>query len=406
MSRPFLVRGSGYRVWDQDGRMFIDAMSSALNANCGHGDPRIADAAHRQMQRIAHFDLGVGTHAPAQDLARALASVMPDPALRWTTFVNSGSEATEAAIRIVHDYWGNRGDPRRHVVSFAAGYHGSTVLAKSLTTIPRNATEVTLSFPISRIPMPAPPRALREGLPDALLDAFREAMEAQPTAAVVVEPLLNVGGGIVLPTGFLRGLRALCDETGALLVLDEVFCGLGRTGRMFGFDHEGVVPDIVTTSKGLAAGYVPIASVTCHQTVYESFTLPGGLGALHYGHTTGGHAVGCAAALEVLRIVRADELCGNAAARGAELLEGLGALVRHERVVDVRGLGLVVSVELASEDDAAEVLARALEQGVIPRQQGRHIMAVPPLVLDRAGVDELVTKLSAAVDQVLGHVRS
>lgn len=390
--RTVIDHGTGYTVTDANGRTYIDAISGALNANCGHGNTRIAAAAQRQLRRIAHFDLGVATHEPARALADELAALLPDG--QWhTVFVNSGSEATELAIKLAHDYWRNVGEPRTHVVSFADGYHGSTLLAKSLTLLPGNAADVPVGFPITHVSLPMPAWQLRDAEPGALLARFADAIATRPTAAVIVEPLLNVGGGIVLPRGFLRGLRDLCDRTGTLLITDEVFCGLGRTGRMFGFEHDGAVPDVVTTSKGLAAGYVPIAAVTANDRVFDSYTTD----VLRYGHTTGGHAVACAAGLEVLRILGEQRLVANAAARGSELLDALAPLAESPGVVDVRGLGLVVTVEFASNEFADEVAARTLAAGVLLRRQRHHLMAIPPLVIDQRGTAELAGRISDSV---------
>lgn len=401
-SKLFIVEGSGYRLWDRQGREYIDAQSGALNAHLGHGDLRLAQAAQRQMTRLAHFDLSVGTHEPANRLARALGALMPGPHPRWTGFVNSGSEATELAIKVAHDYWSNVGAPRRRVVSLANGYHGTTTLAKALTGLPGNTSEIVPSFPIARVTLPSSPRELRHGSPEPLLAAFADNLRDGQAAAVIVEPFLNVGGGIVLPAGFLRGLRRLCDETRTLLIVDEVFCGLGRTGRMFGFEHEGVVPDIVTNSKGLAAGYMPIGAVTCSRAIRESFDLPGASGALRYGHTTGGHAVACAVALEALSIIDEQQLWANAAARGAQLLDGLTAAISVPEVVDIRGLGLTASLELAIESEATRVVELGLEEGLIVRRQGRHVMVMPPLIVDEAGITEIVSKLTAAVRRASG----
>jgi len=401
-NKPVFVSGSGYLIKDSRGREYIDAMSGALNANCGHGNQQIAEAALWQMRRIAHVDLSVAAHEPALELAASLAVRMPGGGeLRHTCFVNSGSEATELAVKIAHDYWRNIGLPRRRIVSLADGYHGSTQLAKSFTLLPGNTTGIDIGFPVTRVPLPVAPRALRLGSPSGLLDLFRHALHAEPVAAVIVEPLLNVGGGVVLPVGFLKGLRDLCKETGTLLIADEIFCGFGRTGRMFGCDHDGIIPDVMTCSKGLSSGYMPIASVTARTTIYESYGSATGMGVLQYGHTTGGHAVACSAALQVLRIIDEQRLCANAEARGEQLLTALAPAAELPGIADVRGVGLVVTVEFATESSATRAAELAFESGVVVRRQGRHLMAVPPLIIDERGIAELACRMLGAIRRAI-----
>jgi adenosylmethionine-8-amino-7-oxononanoate aminotransferase len=216
--------------------------------------------------------------------------------------------------------------------------------------------------------------------------------------AVVVEPFLNVGGGIVLPTGFLPRLRELCDATGTLLVLDEVFTGFGRTGRMFACLHEDVAPDIVVSSKGLASGYVPIAAVTVARHVHDSFTAEPVIGGLLYGHTTAGHALGCAAGLATLDVIEREGLLDRASVLGTLLRERLGPLVAAApEVTDVRGLGLVAVVDTVSQRAATDIRARARARGLLIRQQGQAVLAVPPLIVDERGIGEIAERLAAAV---------
>ncbi|MEU2085513.1 aminotransferase class III-fold pyridoxal phosphate-dependent enzyme [Streptomyces albus] len=396
--RPILVAGEGCRVRDVTGARYLDAMASAMNSSCGYAHPALLEAARRQLELLPHFDLSAASHLPAGLAAERIAGLLP-AGLERTFFVNSGSEATEAAVRIAHDHWTNRDEPRDRLVTFAAGYHGTTLVAQHLSGLPTNAIHGTAPFPVTRVELPLEPAALRT--PEALTllaNAFERAvLDGPPPAAVMVEPLLNVGGGVVLPDGFLRALRTLCDRTGALLIVDEVFCGFGRTGRMFGFQHDGVTPDLVTMSKGISGGYVPFAALTTTDEVYRSFAADPLLGGLRYGHTTGGHAVACAVALAVLDVIEERGLVGSAARLGAELLAGLAPLAEHPEVTDVRGLGLVATVECRQPESAAALVAEAKRQGVLLRQQGRAVMAIPPLVIDAAEVAELVRAVEQAV---------
>ncbi|MER5987661.1 aminotransferase class III-fold pyridoxal phosphate-dependent enzyme [Streptomyces sp. NPDC001787] len=396
--RPVMVAGKGCRVRDVTGAEYLDAVASAMNSSCGYGHPALLEAARRQLELLPHFDLTAGSHLPAGLAAERIAGLLP-AGLERTFFVNSGSEATEAAVRIAHDYWTNRGAPRDRLVTFAAGYHGATLVAQHLSGLPTNAIHGTAPFPVTRVELPLEPAALRtpEALPLLAAEFERAMLDGSPPAAVFIEPLLNVGGGVVLPGGFLRSLSELCDRTGALLIVDEVFCGFGRTGRMFGFQHDDVTPDLVTMSKGISGGYVPFAALTTTDEVYRSFAADPLLGGLRYGHTTGGHAVACAVALAVLDVIEESGLVETVARLGAELLTGLEPLAEHPEVADVRGLGLVATIECRRPESAAALVAEARRLGVLVRQQGRAVMAIPPLVIDAAEVAELVRTMEQAV---------
>ncbi|GJF30416.1 adenosylmethionine-8-amino-7-oxononanoate aminotransferase [Kitasatospora sp. NE20-6] len=393
-----LTHGSGHRVWDIDGRGYVDA--SALNSTCGYGHPEVLRAIAGQAARLHHADLSVAGHEPAGLLAERLSAHLP-PGLSKTLFVNSGSEGFDAAVMIATSYWTHVGRPRSRVVTFARGYQGATLLSRSMSALPRSRHLLSPPLPVTLVDLPAEPRLLRreESLP-ALLEAFRQAVGDDPDdlpAAVVVEPFLNVGGAVVLPPGFLRGLRELCDATGTLLVVDEVFTAYGRSGRMFACLREDVAPDIVVSSKGLTGGYVPLAAVTVQQHVHDTFDRDPVVGGLRYGHTTSGHAVACAAALATLDVIEKEDLCARAEHLGTGLLGRLAPLTRTEGVVDVRGLGLIVAVETVSEETAARAVARAREQGLLLRQIGPSVVAVPPLVIDDEGAAAVADGLTAAV---------
>ncbi|HZM75519.1 MAG TPA: aminotransferase class III-fold pyridoxal phosphate-dependent enzyme [Candidatus Limnocylindrales bacterium] len=400
-SRILLARGSGHHVWDVHGKRYLDGISSALNASLGHAHPVLREAIARQLDRLSHVDLSVGGHEPSGLLAERIAGLMPD-GLDRTLFVNSGSEATEAALRIAFEYWRQVGRERRRVITFARGYHGATILCQSLSGLPHTAHPLQDPMPVTRMALPLPARELRgpDGL-SALLSEFDSAQWTggvpRDVAAVVVEPFLNVGGGVVLPPGFLRELQRRCEESGALLVLDEVFTGFGRAGRWFGFQADGATPDIVMTSKGISGGYLPLAAVTASRAVYDAFVRGPSRGRLHYGHTTSGHAIACAAGLATIDVLEREGLVDRAATMGARLVSGLEHLMSDPHVVDVRGLGLVAVVELNRPQAAERVSAGCLERGLLVRQQLTSIMVVPPLVIDEAGIDEIADVLAAAV---------
>jgi adenosylmethionine-8-amino-7-oxononanoate aminotransferase len=392
-----LVRGSGYRVWDIDGKEYIDA--SSLNAVCGYNHPELIESISRQLALLHGVDMSTATHPSAGLLAERLARLLPGEISR-SLFVNSGSEGIEAAIFLAASYWLNVGEEREGIVAFACGYHGSTMASRSLTAIERVGHPFQSPLAVNFVDLPLSPRELRS--PEALaqlLQRFELSMTAGrvPPIAVVVEPFLNVGGGIVLPDGFLPALRALCDRIGTLLILDEVFTAYGRCGNMFACLREGVEPDVVVSSKGLNSGYLPIAAVNVRASIYETFRQDPFIGGIRYGHTTSGHAVACAAALTTLDILERDGIPKRAEHLGAALFKRLAPLSGQGEVVDIRQYGLVLALEMTSADAAGRVAAAAAESGLLLRNNGEVIMVAPVLIIDDAGCAELAELLIRSI---------
>jgi adenosylmethionine-8-amino-7-oxononanoate aminotransferase len=401
-----IVEAKGNRVRDADGHWYLDGISGVLNASCGHGHPRLIETANRQFQQLVHYDPMVSTHDPAETLTARLAQILPGE-LNETVLLNSGSEATEAALRIALEYWRNIGEDRNRVITFEAAYHGTTHLAQQLSGLPFTVSEWAPPFPIEHIALPAAPREMRtQESADALIARFAEAFEnGPPVAAVMVEPLLGLGGCVVLPAGFLARLRRLCDEHGTLLILDEVFCGFGRTGRMFGFEYDGITPDLVTMSKGISGGYLPLAALTVTSPIKETFVREPVAQGLRYGHTTGGHAVAAAVANTVLDVIADENLVENSAVQGATLLDGLQKLTSSPAITDVRGLGLVVAIEADSSESAAAIAAATAEAGVMTRHERGVIRIAPPLTLTAADTAEILQAIGTAVDSVAASHR-
>jgi adenosylmethionine-8-amino-7-oxononanoate aminotransferase len=398
--RIMAAQASGHLMRDVDGTEYIDA--SALNATCGYAHPALVEAVSRQVGRLHGVDLSVHDHEVAGLLAERLAASLPE-GLSRVLFTNSGSEGIEASCFIAASYWAHRGTPRTRVVTFDRGYHGSTTLARSLSGLPPTAHGFTRPLRVTPVALPTPDRVVRDpaSTPE-LLAAFAAAIGEDPDdlpMAVLVEPLINVGGGVVLPPGLLRGLRELCDSRGVLLIIDEIFTGIGRTGRMFGFQHEGIAPDIVVSSKGLSGGYAPIAAVAVQERVYRTFEDDPFLGGLRYGHTTSGHAVACAAGVATLDVVEREGLVARSRELGARLLDGLTPLAGEHGVRDVRGLGMLAILELAGSASATALVQTARRHHLLLRQQGAVVMVVPPLTIDAGVVDDVVTRVSAAIDE-------
>lgn len=392
-----ITSGSGYLVKDIDGNEFLDAGS--LNAVCGYAHPHVVQALQTQLQRLHTFDIASNSHELVGELAERIASYL-SPDLSRTLFVNSGSEAFDAALFIAANHWSFRGEPRTRVVTLARGYHGATLASRGLSALPRVRQPLTPAVKATFVDLPNRAAAMREAdsLP-ALLAAFERAIGSDASdlpMAVIVEPFLNVGGGVVLPPGFLGGLRTLCDQTGTLFVVDEIFTGYGRTGKLFACQHEWALPDILVSSKGLASGYVPIAAVTATQSIYESFAADSVIGGLRYGHTTAGHALGCAAALATLDVIEREHLVERAAELGRLLLRRMACLMGSADIVDVRGLGLVGVVEMSSVESAARLREQARHHGLLVKQQSEAVVVVPPLIVDEAGIEDIARRLLAS----------
>ncbi|MGA2831074.1 MAG: aminotransferase class III-fold pyridoxal phosphate-dependent enzyme, partial [Streptosporangiaceae bacterium] len=386
---PLMVSGEGCFVTDASGHRYLDARACTLNAALGYGHPAVIGAVTAQMARLMTYDLSCGASAPAITLARRLAGLMPGPLAR-TFFVGSGSEATEAAIRIARMYHQLSGEPgRRLVITLHDGYHGATLAALAATgslfhrtgADPLPGGFATVQTPRCAGCASGTPHNRCE-VPDAgQVTGLIGSLGVGQVAAVLIEPVLGVGGVIPLPDGYLTEVRRACDEHGVLLIADEVMTGLGRTGRMFGFQHDdGVVPDIVTTGKHLTGGHFPLAAVTTTQAIYQAFAADPLLGGLRHGHTMSGHATACAAALACLDVIDRDDLAGRARQLGTVLLGELGRLRRHAAVRDVRGRGLLAGVELASGALAGKAAGQCMRRGVLVRPMGAVLQVAPPLI--------------------------
>jgi adenosylmethionine-8-amino-7-oxononanoate aminotransferase len=386
-----IVRGDGCIVTDIDGREYIDAQAAALNASCGYNCREIVEAVTQQMVDLMTFDLCGFAHAPAIRLAARYASLLPASLCR-TFFCCSGSEAIECAVKMARMYHLLRGSSgRRKIISVKGGYHGATLAALSASHVdfvqagndPLASGFLGVDVPCARVG--GTPRA---GAAEELQE--RIAVEGPETvAAFLVEPVLGVGGIIVPPDGYLQRVREICSQHGILLIFDEVMTGFGRTGRMFAFEHWGVVPDILATSKGVSSGYVPLSAVTTTEEVYRCFAGDVLLGGFRHGHTNSGHAAACAAGLAAIEVIERRGLVENARKVGAHLLASLQGLRAFSFVHDVRGLGLMVGVQLVDRSRATILARFAMERGLIVRPQADVVSLVPPLILSEELADRV-----------------
>jgi 4-aminobutyrate aminotransferase/(S)-3-amino-2-methylpropionate transaminase len=370
----FWERAAGANVWDVDGNRYVDLTAGFGVANTGHAHPRVVGALIDQSERLLHTLGDVHPTDSRVALLEALARLYPGGAPARGVLGSSGSDAVETALKTALLATGRPG-----VVAFEGAYHGLSLGALDATW-----------RPMFRAPfgarLPGVTSFSRFG--DAG-DVRRAAAQcAAPVGAVLVEPIQGRGGERIPPDGFLRELRALCDEAGWLLIVDEVYTGIGRTGRWFACQHEDVVPDLLCVAKGLASG-MPISACLGRAEVMDAWPVSRGE-ALHT-QTFLGHPPGCAAALASLAVIEEEKLVERAAESGARALERLrGRLAQRAGIVDVRGRGLLLAIECDVPERAARACARALERGVISLvsgDDGRAISITPPLPIEAEILD-------------------
>ena len=381
-----LVRGKGCTVWDDGGNSYLDAMASLWYCQVGHGRTEITDAVAEQMRNLeAYNTFAPFTNPAAEEVAAMIVERSPLPDGR-VFLCCSGSEAVDTALKIARQWHRLRGDlGRQSVITRTYGYHGTNFGGTAAQGIAPN----------------------REGWGDLVphftevprddLEAAAVAMAAQDEqpAAVISEPLQGAGGVWPPPEGYLEGLRRLCDTHGALLILDEVICGFGRTGEWFGAQHYGVVPDIMAFAKGVTSGYQPLAGVILSRRVCETFEGQGEGFMLRTGYTYSGHPAACAAGVANLNLMDAEDLPARATHIGERISAGLRALADDGLIAGFRGTGAVWAAELGR--DAAGVRAKILEAGVIVRPIGSALAMCPPLIISDAEIDRLIDTMADAL---------
>lgn len=412
-----LDRGEGAVLHDADGREYLDALAGGVFAVLpGYGREEIARAMADQAVRLTYASPYGTASEVTIELARKLAALAPGD-VSASFFCTSGSEAIEAAIKLARAYHEANGEPRRYkVVSLRRAYHGATLGALSATGwSPGFGWFRRLADPMVPVPGFAnamPPYCHRCELslthPDCRLACATSIEQAivggdpELVSCVIVEPVMGTGGCIVPPPGYLARVREICDRYGVLLVSDEVVCGFGRTGRWFGVDHAGVVPDIMVVAKGLTGGYAPMAAAIARAPIAAKIPV------FFDVHTYGGHPVCAAAALANIRIIEREHLVENAARVGAYMLGLLDGLRRHELVADVRGLGLFMAIELSNMPDNLHadnmVAGAARSMGLFVRPLGGTILLGPPLIFTSAQAERTVEILDTTLARVEAEV--
>ncbi|GEO81762.1 aspartate aminotransferase family protein [Pararhodospirillum oryzae] len=417
------VRGEGVRIFDEKGQDYIEGMAGLWCASLGFNEPRLVEAATRQMQTLpfAHM-FNHKSHGPGIELAQALIERAPVPMAR-AFFANSGSEANDTAIKMIWYMNNALGRPeKKKLIARKRAYHGVTVATASLTSLPANHRDFDL--PIDRILHTACPHYYREAQPGESEDAFARRLAAEleemilaegpeTVAAFFAEPVMGAGGVIVPPETYFQHIQAVLQKYDVLLVADEVICGFGRTGRYWGSQTFDMKPDILTCAKALSSAYLPISAVLVNERVYEALKSNSGkIGTFGHGYTYSAHPVAAAVALETVRLYDERDILGNVATSGARMQARLQALTAHPLVGQARGVGLIGALELVEDKAtkrafdparavAPKVVERAQDHGVILRAMaGDAIAFSPPLIISEAEVDEMIDRFTRALDEV------
>lgn len=423
------VAASGMTIRDAEGREYLDASGGAAVSSLGHGHPDVIAAMHEQIDKLPYAHTSFFTSEPAEQLADELIRTAP-AGMSHVYLVSGGSEAVESALKMARQYFVEIGQPQRtHFIARRQSYHGNTLGALAVGgNAWRRAPFAPILVPATHVSPCYPYREQRAGeTPEQyglrLASELEAAILGQGPDSVLAFVAETVGGataGVLTPVpGYFEAVRKVCDRYGVLLILDEVMCGMGRTGTLYACEQEGVVPDLVTIAKGLGGGYQPIGAVLAQEKIVEAMSQ--GSGFFQHGHTYLGHPVACAAALAVQRVIRRDGLLAkvrsDGEAFGAMLREALGA---HPNVGDIRGRGFFWGVELVADraskapfDPAlnlhVQIKKEAMAQGLlcypfggtVDGKLGDHVLLAPPFIASRDDLREIATRLAACVDAVV-----
>lgn len=424
---PIAVAGQGIELIDASGKRYIDASGGAAVSCLGHGHPDVIAAMHEQIDRLAYAHTSFFTTEVAEELGDLLIESAPE-GMSNVYFVSGGSEAVEAALKMARQYFVEIGQPeRQHFIARRQSYHGNTLGALAVGgNAWRREQFKPLLIDVTHV---APCYEYRDRAADETAEQYGQRLVAELSDAIdqlggenviafVAETIGGATAGVLPPVpGYFKGVRELCDRHGILLILDEVMCGMGRSGSLHACEKEGVVPDLLTVAKGLGGGYQPIGAVLAQGKLVEAFRKGSGL--FQHGHTYLGHAVACAAALAVQRVIVRDGLVSQVKARG-ETLQGLlnAQFGDHDHVGDIRGRGLFWGIELVADratqqwfDPArklhARIKAEAMAEGLlvypmggtVDGVRGDHVLLAPPFISSEQELSLIVQKLGVAVDR-------
>lgn len=420
---PLVIEsGEGVYVTDVHGKRYIEGMAGLWSVALGFGEKRLVDAATRQMAKLPFYHTFTHkSHSPVVELAEKLVTMAPAP-MSKAFFTNSGSEANDTAMKLIWYRSNALGQPqRKKIISRKRAYHGVTIASGSLTGLPNNHRSFDL--PIQGILHTASPHHWRDAQPGESEEAFATRLAGELEALILAEgpetiaaffgePVMGAGGVVVPPRTYWAKIQAVLNKYDILFLADEVICGFGRTGNMFGCQTYDLKPDMIVLSKQLSSSYLPISAFLANDRVLDPILDESErIGTLGHGFTAGGHPVPAAVALETIKIIEERNLVAHAAEMGELMLEGLRKLEGHPLVGEVRGVGLIAAMELVTDKatkaalEAPGVLggifnAELQEQGIICRNMGDAIALCPPLVIQPNEVRSILDKFASALDTV------
>jgi adenosylmethionine-8-amino-7-oxononanoate aminotransferase len=430
---PVAIGGKGIELFDSSGKTYIDASGGAAVSCLGHGHPDVLAAMHKQLDTLAYAHTGFFTSDVAEQLADRLIEDAP-AGLDHVYLVSGGSEGVEAALKMARQYFVEKGEPqRRHIIGRRQSYHGNTLGALAAggnewrrsqfrpLLIETHHIDPCFAYRLRDVGESDAAYAARaaQGLEDKILE-----LGADQVIAFVAETVVGATAGAVPPVAdYFKRIRAICDRYGVLLILDEVMCGMGRTGTLHACEQDGIAPDLLVIAKGLGGGYQPIGAVLLSAKIFEAFAK--GSGFFQHGHTYMGHPMAAAAGLAVQEVIRRDGLLGNVVAMGDHLQRRLEErFANHHHVGDIRGRGLFRGVELVADRGSKqpfaselklnaavkrEAMARGLMVypmgGTIDGISGDHVLLAPPFIVTREQVDAIVERLGDAVDAAVASVK-
>ena len=424
---PFTItRGEGIYVWDDSGNKYIEGLAGLWCTSLGFSETRLADAAARQFKKLPYSH--IFTHRstePAIELCEQLVHLAPQGIGR-VYLVNSGSEAVDTAIKMVW-YYNNALDrpKKKRIISRTRAYHGITIAAGSLTALPYARAGFDMpAIDVLHCAVPHYYRYCHDGesetqFADRIVDELEKQIIAEDPDTIggfIAEPIMGAGGVLLPPTGYFEKVQAVLKKYDILFIADEVICGFGRTGNMWGCDTYNIKPDIMTCAKQLSSAYLPIGAVLISDDIYRAFvTLSDKYGMFGTGNTYGGHPVACAVALETLKIYREDNTLEHVRVVSKPFQDRVAACESHPLVGNARGVGLIAGLEIVEDKAsraqypvadkvAAQVVASAREHGVIVRAlPGDGIGICPPLIISEEQVHEMFDGIARALDDV--HAR-
>ncbi|MDX1736620.1 MAG: aspartate aminotransferase family protein [Alphaproteobacteria bacterium] len=428
---PIAVKGDGPYIIDQNGKKYLDASGGAAVSCLGHSNAKVTQAIKDQLDKIAFAHSAFFTSSPAEELADFLVERAPD-GLDHVYLVCGGSEATESALKLARQYFLEKGEnSRKYFIARRQSYHGNTLGAlsvggnqwrrKQFEPILIDADHVSPCYPYRD--KKAEESDVEYGLRVANdLETAIKKLGPENVIAFVAEPVVGATSGALVPVeGYFKRIREICDEYGILLILDEVMCGMGRTGSLFACAQEGISPDILTIAKGLGAGYQPVGAMLLSGNIYQAITE--GSGFFQHGHTYLAHPTACAAALAVQKEIEENDLIENVNIMGAKLEDALNERFgNHPYIGDIRGRGLFWGLEIVSDRASKEpfppemklhalIKKLAMDEGLIcypgsgtiDGLHGTHILLAPPFIISDDQVEELVSKLGRAVDRAFAE---